>query len=310
MKSIKKVAGLIKLNKYQSFDYAVVKDGRMVFVDHERDGTLETKYILQTELEDGVYRIDMLKKGIAVKVERNTNELFNLVFEERKLVCSFDKNLTSQIVRALNFVSNDLLRPMMAGVHVSDKHIVSTDANKLLFVEHELDIKDEFTMTAKAVKAMKAFKDSEFDLYSNDNKLFVLHSDEVTISFHALDGKYLNYRVVIPTNEYKAKLSVSELKQALEDMLPFANKNTLKIVCTFTKDKLTIFAEDLDNDLINEVSISCKSELETKIGFNCKYLLSYVNTLDKKSDVLIDLNESSSRAIIINKEFLLMPFIL
>jgi hypothetical protein len=47
MKSIKKVAGLIKLNKYQSFDYAVVKDGRMVFVDHERDGTLETKYILQ-----------------------------------------------------------------------------------------------------------------------------------------------------------------------------------------------------------------------------------------------------------------------
>ncbi len=229
-------------------------------------------------------------------------ETESLTLNGSLLVNAFNKTLFA--------TGNDEMRPVMSGVYCEMKsdHInfVATDAHKLVRYRR-YDIKpgkeSSFILPKKPLSHLKNIMADDADLevlLEYNPKNVVLSFDNIKLTARLIDGKYPNYEAVIPTqNPYKMVVNRKNLLNSLRRVSIFGSKSTHQVRFKISGQELVLTAEDIDYSSEAKERLSCNYEGENiEIGFNSKFMLEILNTLESEN-VDLELSAPNRAGIII-----------
>lgn len=228
----------------------------------------------------------------------------------------------SKIGIAVKFISQETLRPAMAGVCLdfrgSELHIVATDAQGMYKSEPitlEKEHKAEVVISQKAVKALMALgytTPTEITLLGTDSHISFKNND-TTLYTRLIDAKFPDYNAVIPKYEHNFCVDLPLLNSRLKLVGLVANKTTSAVNFEITTDNnLVLTSGDIDfnRDGTTSVTIAEKNCEEFKFALNYKLFERISSNLSK--EVIFWNAQSPTRAFLFqDKEtkdtYLLMP---
>lgn len=234
-----------------------------------------------------------------VPVLDNTNKID---ISGAQLVDAFNKTLFA--------TGNDELRPSMSGVlcELSPENItfVATDAHKLVRYRRN-DLKSEqsasFILPKKPLNHLKNIipddDDAEVKLEYNDANAVIIF-DNITLICRLIEGKYPNYNAVIPQqNPFKLSVARKSLLNALKRVSIFGSKSTHQVRFKVSGKELVLSAEDIDYSSEARERLTCSYEGEDiEIGFNSKFMLDMLSTLDNEN-IIIEMSAPNRAGIIL-----------
>lgn len=199
--------------------------------------------------------------------------------------------LSEAINKTIFAVSNDELRPAMAGVFVqlAEQSItfVATDAHKLVRYRRT-DVGTEsptsLILPKKALNLLKSSlpnEDINVAIEYNRTTAFFKFSN-VSLICRLVDERYPDYEAVIPTvNPNKLTVERASFLNSLRRVVIFANKTTHQVRLKISGSELHISAEDLDFSNEAHERLSCEYDGEDlEIGFNARFLVEMLGNLD------------------------------
>jgi DNA polymerase III subunit beta len=205
--------------------------------------------------------------------------------EAKSLV--FSPALNYELIEAANFVGADDLRPVMSGVCLTNKNgcydVVSTNSHKLYEanlgtcdkdVEQFECIVGSPNIIASIIKSLKLH--NEAVNFSFDKTNARLTYSDIEITTRLIDGKYPNYKAVIPEdNPLLLQVSKAVLFGAIDMVKNASCRSTQQVVFEKTETGLKVIGEDIDFQSYMEVEIPCEFNAETgfKIAFNYNFML-------------------------------------
>jgi len=230
------------------------------------------------------------------------------IAEDTEEVSITSKVLNNGIQKTLFAVSNDELRIAMTGVFFTLNEegltLVSTDAHKLVkFNRSDITVANpsSFIVPKKALNLLKGIlsnNETTVSLkYNKSNAFFAF--DNTKLICRLIDAKYPDYNAVIPKdNPNLLSINKDDLYAALRRTSIFSNKTTHQVVLRLSGTELGVSAQDLD--FSNEASEKLICEYQgdpMEIGFNAKFLIEMLSTLDS-SDIVIELSTPNRAGII------------
>ena len=217
------------------------------------------------------------------------------------------------LLRAINMTlfaaSNDELRPAMTGVYINmtDTNVtfVATDGHRLVRYRRVDIASDANTSILIPKKALTLLKSS----LASDNTLVKLefNTSNAYFSFghtkmicRLLDERFPDYENAIPVNNpNKLNIDRSEFLNSLKITSIYANKTTHQVRLKMAGSELQISAEDIDFSNEANERLACDfTGDDLEIGFNAKFLLEVLNTMDSKK-ITVNLS-APNRAGVIN----------
>ncbi len=231
---------------------------------------------------------------------------------EAKSITINNKTLENGIKNTLFATGNDDLRPVMSGVYVEVNMtsilFVSTDAHKLVKYENCIESENEnsasFIIPKKPLQLIKnTINDTSDNIqidYNNTNVIFSFNN--MQIYCRLIDGNYPNYSAVIP-KENPNHLNVDRISflNALKRVCIFSNQTTYQIKFSIHGNEINLSGEDIDFSNKGQERIKCEYDgQDIDIGFNGKFLIEILNTLD--SEKINMLFSSPSKAAIIKPD--------
>lgn len=197
-----------------------------------------------------------------------------------------------------SFCGNDEVRVAMTGINFAIQggklELCATDGHRLLVENPQYEFETEdfsCLIPSRITKALvSSFKNRSVTITAS-NMNIAFDSDVVTIISRLIDGRYPDYRNVIPKdNDKVATLINGELSSALSRVMLFANKTTHQVRLSFKENELLISAEDLDysNESSETVDLIGYDGEPLEIGFNGRLLSDVLKVLD--SSVRIELS--------------------
>jgi DNA polymerase-3 subunit beta len=221
----------------------------------------------------------------------------------------------SDIMTASAFVSDDVLRPAMAGVYVG-KHIVGTCGHRLFWTETPTMLKRPIILRADALKIMRVIGvDSPWtvDIVSatgGGSYLRATHTPTgAMVAQHLVDEPFPNYQRVIPDGTIRTvRANRKQFAAAVKACIPFC-KRPRKVRVSFN-GTATVEALSSDTDGkfskdISDYSLYSLSGPSTVMGFNADYLID-VLAASKSETVYIAMN-GPTQAATFDGQVLLMP---
>jgi DNA polymerase-3 subunit beta len=234
-----------------------------------------------------------------------------------------------ELAKQSNYRGTDDLRPQMIASYIdcfsNEIRMTATNAH-LLRTTKFADVGEDFgsfgIMIPSACCNFVAHVDSVCKIGFRNVKV-AFNDSHVEINFGTLrlvskqvEGKYVNYKAVIPESKYKAKVSRKELIQNVSMALKSANASAKQVVLEFKENgELEISSEDLDNKQSFQTSQNydvVSDDFEPlKIVFNGVFLQMVFKSID---EAFVELDFSAAnRPMTIQSHtttVLLMPVIL
>lgn len=210
------------------------------------------------------------------------------------------KNIINKTVFAV--ATNDV-RPILKGclLEINDNQIksVALDGYRLAIANSEIK---NASKNFSAVVPAKSLKEIASFLEDNDNivKVFLQKSslmieiDNVKITSRLLDGEFINYSQIIPTNFTSTVIiNKKQLEDAIEraSLLSRVDKNNL-IKFDIKEKILQLLGKSEIADINEKITISLKGN-DLIIGFNVKYFSDALRTIN---DEFVKLNFTSTIA--------------
>lgn len=231
--------------------------------------------------------------------------------------------MTSWLTQSKPFINADELRPVMCGLHIAvENGVLTTCASDghLLFYDECADgvPEDAFAMvipSAAMPLIMRLIAGTESFEMKTDGRMAWVSANGATASIRLIEGRYPNYRSVIPSSfASSATVSMSDLKGAMDRIKLTAPASSGLARFAFGQE-LHITAEDADFSKKAEEVVSCTGDADMAIGFSCKYLDKALSAIDG-DNVTFMLNSPDKAAVLAEtaegsrKIVLVMPIVL
>ena len=181
--------------------------------------------------------------------------------------------MLKRIVLSSSAAANDELRPTMNGVYVEVldgvMNIISTDANIMFISKYDsVDSQNvSFIIPSTAIKALKSIVDKFDDVTVQvSERNIVIKRGKMKYILRSVDGKYPNYKAVIPSfdiNNIKIDVNAKEFGNSIDRLKLVSNTETLKI----TAQDNTLKIESSNVDLSVSATESLSAEIEGEITF-------------------------------------------
>jgi DNA polymerase-3 subunit beta len=181
---------------------------------------------------------------------------------------------------------------------------ISTDTFRLTYLESQIDkinapinLSIPFSTVDSLVKLFRSNEDLEVKFYWMDGKIFFKMENILTIS-RVVDMTFPNYRQILESGKYDKKLTIknSEFSKILKRVSIFVRNNQeAKYGATITFSDSSMVIEGA-NDL---AKISESSEVNfvgdpIRIALNAKFILDFVQNLDREDDISMELVSSAT----------------
>lgn len=199
--------------------------------------------------------------------------------------------LISGIKKVYHFAGNDEIRPILSSVFIESKNgklnFVSTNTSTMAVYEctpvfpfDDFDI----ILPVKIAKILADLLPGEelVNINITEKNVAFLAGDK-SINYRLLEGKYPNYRSIIPKGNDKFLTCNSDvIVSAIRRTSIFANKNSQLLILSAEQSKLEISGKDTDlqNSANEEISVSYSGSEPIEIGFKSDFLLKCLETVD------------------------------
>lgn len=233
--------------------------------------------------------------------------------------------INNWLVDAQNYVANDELRPVMNGVYIyrekGEIGCAASDGYKL-FCDKAQDEGEDFNFIAglKAIKGIcNAAKTSDTLKLSVGSKSVSVSGDGLTVIFRLIEGRYVNFRMVIPDNcPIQVVADRKEMIDCVSRCSVGASQASSLIKVQIEGMTMKLSAEDIDFSVKAKEEMMVSTNGDITIGFKATFLLNILNTI-QTDEVLIEMTDCSRAALFreykngevsSNKTCLLMPMLL
>lgn len=196
--------------------------------------------------------------------------------------------ISRALKRSMFATAHNELRPVLGGIFFnmhegnssSVLDVTATDGSKLILTEKEitelLDAKGtpingdgSFLMPKKVANVICATIGPDCEIRFNDSYASCKYGN-ATLQFRQLEGKYPNYRSVIPECDHSFNAFRLELLSALKNVASFTNSSSRMVTLTLAsdKDRLVINGNDYDLSIASEdsIEIECNEKIDMTIG--------------------------------------------
>ena len=218
--------------------------------------------------------------------------------------------LHKAISKTLFATGTDELRPNMMGVfcelNADDITFVSTDAHKLVrFRSTTVKTMDptSFILPKKPLQQLRNVISGNNDKikvdYLPDGSRIRFSFNNIVLYSSLKEGKYPNYRNVIPSNNDKSfVVSRDSFLQCIRRVGIYANQSTYQIRISLNDEITTIAAEDIDySKKAEETIVGIYTGEAMEIGFNSKFLREILENIES-NEIQMDLSQPNRAALI------------
>lgn len=220
--------------------------------------------------------------------------------------------LKEMIEKTIYSVSNDETRYHLNGVYFENQgnesntyRMVSTDGHRLSLVDR-IPTKGNSAKTSsgviiprKGLNEIRKMLDVSSDLsFAIEGSQLIVKNDNTVLMVRLIEGKYPNYSQLIPQNlKQRATVSKDEMLSCLKRVSLLSNQKSKGITLNFHNGSMEISSNNPElGDAKEEIEVNYAGE-ELKIGFNAKYLMDVLNSINDDT-VDIELNDQLSPALI------------
>ena len=219
------------------------------------------------------------------------------------------------IISSKTSCANDELRPVMNGIYfenniktistcASDGHVLMTNTIDVA-EEHRCTNACKFIMGKSVIDSIIKLnkKDSEFISFAcTDGKILIKYGNKTIISL-LVEGKYPNFRSVIPTkNPIKTRINLSEIYSSISRNLLSSGQEGLSTL-DFSSDRIKISSSDIDYSISAEDEIAYDGyAFELRIGVKGALLLNCLKAFNKANTVDFEMTDPSRPILITSKE--------
>jgi len=216
--------------------------------------------------------------------------------------------LISGIKKVYQFAGNDEIRPILTSVYLESKKgklsFVSTNTSTMAVYECNPKIATcdfELILPVKIAKIIADLLPGEetIELLITDKNVAV-KTDNEAINYRLLEGKYPNYKAIIPKGNDKILNCTTDMfVSALRRTSIFANRNSQLIILEANNSTLEISGKDTDlqNSAVEKISVSYTASEPIEIGFKSDFLLKCIETIDTE-EVSFTFSDSSRACLI------------
>ena len=174
--------------------------------------------------------------------------------------------------------------------------MVTTDAHRLALAEHSQTntFELETLIPKKAIALLKQYLDGDFvEITATDNHLF-FEFDNFTIDTRTLEGQFPGFDKVIPKdNDKRIIFTCSDMIEAIKSTSLMSHETSRAIKLVIEADSLTVEASNPEVGKAESTIDVVYDGPNVSIGFNAKYLLDYLATIDKEAMVALLLKNDS-----------------
>lgn len=197
--------------------------------------------------------------------------------------------------------------------------MVATDGHRLALVDNRAIKNDaEFDClipqnTLGALVRLAVVHEGAIGIVVDDNHI-QFEVGARTLIARKLAGQFPNYEMILPKgNDKKITFACAELLAAVRRVAVMAEASSHAVVLRFTKDKLTVSAEETDAGAGEETIDIAYDEKPVSIGINAQYLMDYLSVLGvvavsfefKEARMAINVRASGDRNF--NSHTVIMP---
>lgn len=221
--------------------------------------------------------------------------------------------LADMIAKTSYSVSNDETRYHLNGVYFEKKLggasgtsylMVATDGHRLSLINRASEGK-EVSTTEGVIIPRKGLSelhkilenvDGKFKMAIEGSQLVVQHKDTV-LMVRLIEGKYPNYRQLIPQNlNEHVEVSREALLSSLKRVSLLSNQKSKGVTLNISNGKLEISSNNPElGDAKEEIDVAYKGE-GLKIGFNAKYIMDVLSSFEEDK-VNIELKDQLSPGV-------------
>lgn len=229
-------------------------------------------------------------------------------------------------IRQVQFcAADDELRPVINGIYfdkVDDKvTYVASNGTILGMVETTLESgtgKSAFIIPSKYAKILSSIipADCQEVEIIVDSTNIAFNFDGYSLLCRMIEGRFPNYRAVIPTkNDKKTIVSKDELLAALKRVSVFSNRSTSLVAINAAANEIVLKAQDIDYSISAEekLPIDDYQGAPIKIGFNANYLKELLSNIPSEKLVMSFMDPSRAALLhrcdedSISLTYLIMP---
>jgi DNA polymerase-3 subunit beta len=223
------------------------------------------------------------------------------------------------------FAGNDELRPMINAVYVGlDQNTITfcaSDSHTL----SEVKIKSETTLEKSELTLPQKLTKLLIDIDFSSDKIYINYTDKhicvsagfFTIVYRQIEGKYFNYKSIIPRSNDKILTVDSRLiKSSISRVSVFSNKSSNLISLLINDGKLKITGRDNDFDQLAEETIPVEFNDESfEIGFNSHLLIKCIEEISSE-ELTMTFSDPTRQTLIfpkddeVEKTILIMPLMI
>jgi len=210
-----------------------------------------------------------------------------------KKIGVWPKEIFLQLYKQLDVVSNDGLKPALAGVWVNQNGKINscaTDGHCMEFVEnlHETEhckMIRPFTgiLASKVVGIMAKFFRSSITVYSSDNYIRFELPNKIQVYSRLIDEHYPEVETTLSQQKSNTvKIDKKQLLRAINTCLPFTNSGTRLGILTVKNGSIAITTRDAENSIefsTNVPTLERKGN-EITVGFNMAYLNKIIKSVN------------------------------
>jgi DNA polymerase III sliding clamp (beta) subunit (PCNA family) len=258
--------------------------------------------------------------GTKIKINSEDTSNFPKSIRDRspnlKPIGSLSASLLPDLLTALDFISNDDLRPAMTQVCIH-KYIVATDAHRLFFVPVPDPLQSIILMPKKAIKLMEVFggewKVSKGNMNPSDGEhappcLILENESGIVIGIRQVDAEFPKWEVVVPKKfEGKAILNTKTLREAIKNGAKFGHTGTKQGVISINKKANSYSTFDIDEGTEYETPLIATFTTALRIGVNWDFLDGILAKCGLELE--LDYNEPE-KAVILDNKYLLIPLMM
>ena len=220
--------------------------------------------------------------------------------------------LLNMISKTSHAISNDETRMYLNGIFFQEIDLklraVATDGHRLSLSEMNVDNNSIDTLVngiivpkkgvAELKRMAESFIDGEIKLTVDESFIYASTLDEYFLSIRLIARDYPKYQAVIPSKtSFKITTDRDSLFDAVKRIKIMSNEKSNQIRVNIKEKELTLMANHPSLGKAKEKIDITYSGKEMEIGFNAKYLIDTLSTLNE-GDISIELNNELSPVII------------
>ncbi len=268
-------------------------------------------YDLTKELSDGTLKFEKQKNNwLRIKQGKSMYNIVGINPDEYPVFPTFETNeftkvqsslLKEMIEKTIYSVSNDETRYHLNGVYFENHHegslwnfrMVATDGHRLSLINRKFEkpstsknqMQNGVIIPRKGLYEIKKLIDQsdfeELEMAIEGAQLF-FKTDTTILMIRLIEGKYPNYKQLIPQN-LKENISIDKesLLASLKRVSLLSNQKSKGVTLNFSGGKMEITSNNPElGDAKEELDINYSGK-DFKIGFNARYILDVLSNIDE-----------------------------